>query len=90
MNDRRFMIFKISEDTVASLLRYDGLVLKVVSSQWPEDGKVSGVTYDHLTGCFHVRVYSESFEPVLEGSKIPMQSRSVEIEVMNPDFISPS
>jgi hypothetical protein len=84
------MIFKISEDTVASLLRYDGLVLKVVSSQWPEDGKVSGVTYDHLTGCFHVRVYSESFEPVLEGSKIPMQSRSVEIEVMNPDFISPS
>ena len=90
MNDRRFMIFKVSENTVADLLRFNGLILKVVSSQWPEDGKVSGVTYDHLTGCFHIRVYSESFEPVLEGSKIPMQSRSVEVEVMNPDFLNPS
>jgi hypothetical protein len=72
------------------LLRFNGLVLKVVSSQWPEDGKVSGVTYDHLTGCFHIRVYSESFEPVLEGSKIPMQSKPVEVEVMNPDFFNPS
>jgi hypothetical protein len=90
MNDRRFMIFKISEDTVASLLRCDGKVFKVSASECPADAKVAGVFFDHLSGCFCIRMESQSFEPVPEGCQIPSQNESVWIDEIDPDLISPS
>jgi hypothetical protein len=90
MNDRRFMIFKISEDTVASLLRCDGKVFKVSASECPADAKIAGVFFDHLSGCFCIRMESQSFEPVPEGFRIPDTSKSVWLEEIDPCRINPS
>jgi hypothetical protein len=90
MNDRRFMIFKISEDTVASLLRCDGKVFSVSASECPADAKVAGVFFDHPSGCFWIRMESQSFEPVPEGCQIPIANRSVRIEEIDPCRINPS
>ncbi len=87
MNDRRFMIFKISEDTVASLLRCDGKVFKVSASECPADAKIAGVFFDHLSGCFCIRMESQSFEPVSEGCEIPITNRSVWIDEIKPEMI---
>ena len=86
MNDRRFMIFKISEDTLASFLRCDGKVFRVSASECPADAKVAGVFFD-LSGCFCIRMESQSFEPVPEGCQIPITDKSVWLEEIDPDLI---
>jgi G:T-mismatch repair DNA endonuclease (very short patch repair protein) len=83
------MIFKISEDTVASLLRCDGKVFRVSASECPADAKVAGVFFDHPSGCFWIRMESQSFEPVPEGCQIPNQNESVWLEEIKPELINP-
>jgi hypothetical protein len=81
------MIFKISEDTIASLLRCDGKIFKVSASECPADAKVAGVFFDHFSGCFCIRMESQRFDEVPEGYQIPITNKSVWLEEIDPNLV---
>ena len=79
-NSRRVMIFKVSEKLIASLVRFSSKGFRVIDSECPEDGKIVGICHNFETGSFDVRVESASFDEVPEGTRIPVQSRSVTVQ----------
>ena len=79
-NSRRLKIFKVSEDVVANFIRCSGRGFRVTDSECPEDGKIVGIRHNFETSTFDVRVESASFDEVPEGTRIPVQSRSVTVE----------
>jgi hypothetical protein len=83
MDDRRLKIFKISEETVASLFRVHGKAFRVIMPQWPADATMRGVAHLYECGCFGVRVHSLSFDIVPEGHYIPIEEQQASIEVLD-------
>ena len=83
MDYRRLKIFKISEEIVTNLFRIQGKVFRVISTQWPADATMRGVTHLYECGCFGVRVHSLSFDIVPEGHYIPIEDQQVSIEVLD-------
>jgi len=87
MDYRRLKIFKISEETVASLFRIHGKAFRVILPQWPADATMRGVSHLYECGCFGVRVHSLSFDIVPEGHYLPIEDQQVSIEVLESDSL---